>query len=1511
MPQSGGSTTQSGIYYQNSVTALYLGRMLRARPGERVVASVRAEAPESVDDTVAIFADGGRDFVQAKETLPGSGKKWKKLWTDFVSERRDSSFVRGQDRLILVTADPDAALLREVAKRAGGATSAAEWLEALNQDQRTKVLGIEKAAAATTAAIYDVFSTLRVDIRDAEGLEADRIPLDIPQSTKSQIELFRLLRDRVGGEARYKQTFDRVSLLASIQKEDVAFALHPEADEAAIDQAAKDVGDVLRGQKATFGSTTQHLARLTTGEVVAWARAPESLGMVAMLLGDAGRGKTVVLRDALLELESAGVTVVAVKADVQLAGVRSPDEMQRRLLLPESLSRVLTVVGRAGGPVVFLVDQVDALSHNLAQDGTTLDVVLDAVLRSVRLPHVRVVLSCRTFDAASDPRLRRLDVKKEFRLAELPDDDVKAVLATAGVSYDDLSVATRALLRTPLHLDVFLWVKQHGGTPDGGAPAVLQDLYAALMRDIALVHETGAPPVEDRERALLLLADAMAAEQRTTVPLSALRGDAGASRAMPWLASHGIVTITGDRASFLHQTFFDYLYARRFVDRRDSLVTHILTSPQALRQRTELVQILTYARGAEPATYMQWLDALYAEKLLRPHLHRLLVSWFGRLPNPSAEEIAWVSAHLADETARVELLNGMRGNGAWVPAILPTLRALIEKDDEAAIDQVVTFLGTVSDPAQEYLVPFLASFLDKGEAWRRRILWTLNWIRTWRAPGAVELYENIVTRDNVALGHMFEFRDMARLHPASFARLARTLLTRAANAAYPTPGSSGVTVSGAFDAFAQTDFAEALSDLAAGQPEMYIDTFLPWLVDLLAKISTDRHPRVFGYDSFGFAWRHGSDRVTTQIVDGVVNALVAEAASNDTAFRAHLAQLEGCDSETAQMMAASVYARCIDRADGAILFLLGDPRRLTLGEFHERTRTVIATAVSHATNSSVASLEDAVFAYKSPFPPRDVEDLRREGIYQYYLLAAIPEARLSKAGRRRLGELQRKFPKVDTAIKTARQLVTMHSERSPIASDRASKMSDEDWRRAIAKYHRPTDPFKASPRQLAESLKVAAKADPPRFVRFFDALPDTAADEYVAALVNAFGEVFPTLPPTIVANITRFARRATSDLRRQIAWMLQKHATAVDDALLDILEGWVRDASLDDKHDRASLDYLNADRGAAFLTAMYALRVRDTDDAHARRWVLFDYAVADGVPFLRAAALEELRYELFRDNEDEETQPGILARAWQWITGSRRSRGGTSAQRALTLFEEMTAADVAVLGGVYADDFVRLALSRKASRVLPVIETMLNAGDPELRERGASLSAIAAVSPNALTRWQIFWSRRLVRRALRSDDTKVRVAVANVLAHNVSGPAKAYVVRRMTALLHDREPDVRRALSIVFRDAPEALVQQPRYLRAYAASPAVVEAEHVFGDFLLDHMHDDPRVGLDLVEAAVPRVGSAKYPHGDDLMRYVLRVASSTITHDPLLRRAMDVFDDADARFGWYASGLLAEWDRP
>src|SRR5205823_9430666 len=101
MTERGGTTTQSGILFQNSVTALRFGRMLdsTARPDSEAVVIVRAEAPTSVDDTVVTFRDGHREFIQAKEAI--TEEAWQNLWFDISAEFQESSFARERDQLVL------------------------------------------------------------------------------------------------------------------------------------------------------------------------------------------------------------------------------------------------------------------------------------------------------------------------------------------------------------------------------------------------------------------------------------------------------------------------------------------------------------------------------------------------------------------------------------------------------------------------------------------------------------------------------------------------------------------------------------------------------------------------------------------------------------------------------------------------------------------------------------------------------------------------------------------------------------------------------------------------------------------------------------------------------------------------------------------------------------------------------------------------------------------------------------------------------------------------------------------------------------------------------------------------------------------------------------------------------------------------------------------------------------------------------------------------------------------
>jgi len=94
------------------------------------------------------------------------------------------------------------------------------------------------------------------------------------------------------------------------------------------------------------------------------------------------------------------------------------------------------------------------------------------------------------------------------------------------------------------------------------------------------------------------MTDYMDRERRTSVPQSVFaRPDAqrldGATR---WLASAGILVPSGAGWSFLHQTFFDYCYARQFVDGGGSLSEAILAGDQGLYARPNSSRCLhTYA----------------------------------------------------------------------------------------------------------------------------------------------------------------------------------------------------------------------------------------------------------------------------------------------------------------------------------------------------------------------------------------------------------------------------------------------------------------------------------------------------------------------------------------------------------------------------------------------------------------------------------------------------------------------------------------------------------------------------------------------------------------------------------------------------------------------------------------------------------------------------------------------------------------------------------------------------
>lgn len=220
MSESGGTTTQSGIYYQNSIAALFLGRLVDpTRDSSKSIESVRVEAPESVDDIVVRYSNGNTEYIQAKESLDPSSDAWKKLWMSFSDQAAKCQKDGKSYGLSLVISNTSNILqsLRELCNRANGKVNVDEWKESLNANHDRIVAKIESCIKIKDDnSIFTLLKTVEVKVIPLDDIDSDYCPNWIPASNVSKTILFSHFRDMVGGFARIRRIFNSSKLLGEL-----------------------------------------------------------------------------------------------------------------------------------------------------------------------------------------------------------------------------------------------------------------------------------------------------------------------------------------------------------------------------------------------------------------------------------------------------------------------------------------------------------------------------------------------------------------------------------------------------------------------------------------------------------------------------------------------------------------------------------------------------------------------------------------------------------------------------------------------------------------------------------------------------------------------------------------------------------------------------------------------------------------------------------------------------------------------------------------------------------------------------------------------------------------------------------------------------------------------------------------------------------------------------------------------------------------------------------------------
>ena len=105
------------------------------------------------------------------------------------------------------------------------------------------------------------------------------------------------------------------------------------------------------------------------------------------------------------------------------------------------------------------------------------------------------------------------------------------------------------------------------------------------------------------------------------------------------MVSENVLVRDDKRVSFFHESFFDYIFARRMTSSDDfDLVSYIIEQEQSLFIRSQVRQVLLHLRDTSIQDFSRNLEAVLTNAEIRPHLKTIVLSLLSTLDNPTEEE---------------------------------------------------------------------------------------------------------------------------------------------------------------------------------------------------------------------------------------------------------------------------------------------------------------------------------------------------------------------------------------------------------------------------------------------------------------------------------------------------------------------------------------------------------------------------------------------------------------------------------------------------------------------------------------------------------------------------------------------------------------------------------------------------------------------------------------------------------------------------------------------------------
>lgn len=477
----------------------------------------------------------------------------------------------------------------------------------------------------------------------------------------------------------------------------------------------------LSSYKNKFGNKL-HIDRNETNDLYCWI--VEDLkpndSPIAVLAGNAGYGKSVILRDLFDRLKGEKIPVLGIKADRLI--INNLDELNKELELGDTVESIFKALSSSEQKFVLLIDQIDALSQSLSSNRSSLNTYHRLILRLSYISKIRIVISCRLYDLDYDPLLQEYKNFKTFKTSILSIEEIKEVLDSLNIHINPNAEKLKEFLRVPLHLQLFCKIKN----PERFSETItLQALYDEIWHEFILQKPTILQLDSIKIQNLVEeIANQMYDDQRLVANQKLFEGKY--KKELEYLSSEEIITKPEQwKIQFIHQSFFDYAYARTFIENGEIISISLTKQHQGLFIRSRIKQVFTYLRELDIQKYIQeFEEILFGD--YRFHIKLLLINNLGFYSNPLNEEKKLVKEKIIKNDTLFKLFIESVYTQEWFRFLVKEIKIADYFNNKEYIDityrlcrkmlyldteEIITFLTELNDITFENKNKFIGNLL--------------------------------------------------------------------------------------------------------------------------------------------------------------------------------------------------------------------------------------------------------------------------------------------------------------------------------------------------------------------------------------------------------------------------------------------------------------------------------------------------------------------------------------------------------------------------------------------------------------------------------------------------------------------------------------------------------------------------------------------------------------------------------------------------------------------------------